>query len=71
MIPYSSLEMAKNDKSDDETNTLLLVIIAIILPPVAVYWVDGCGLHLFLNIILSIFFYLPGIFHALWLVLTK
>jgi uncharacterized membrane protein YqaE (UPF0057 family) len=50
-------------------NKILLVILAILLPPLAVYLEKGAGKHLLINILLCIFFYLPGIIHALYLVL--
>jgi uncharacterized membrane protein YqaE (UPF0057 family) len=50
-------------------NTLLLVIIAIVLPPLAVGLKAGIGFHLFLNILLTLLLYLPGLLHALWVVL--
>jgi uncharacterized membrane protein YqaE (UPF0057 family) len=50
-------------------NTLLLVIIAILLPPLAVGLKAGIGFHLFLNIILTLVVYVPGLLHALWIVL--
>ncbi|WP_372869980.1 YqaE/Pmp3 family membrane protein [Shewanella sp.] len=53
-----------------DTNKLLLVIIAILLPPVAVFLKDGAGKHLLLNIILCLFFFIPGVLHAVW-VITK
>lgn len=52
-----------------DTNTLLLIIIAILLPPVAVLLKDGVGLHLVLSIVLTLLFWLPGFIHALWLIL--
>jgi uncharacterized membrane protein YqaE (UPF0057 family) len=54
-----------------DTNKLLLVIIAILLPPLAVGLKLGIGGHFFLNILLCIFFWVPGLIHALWVVLTK
>lgn len=53
-----------------ELSTLLLVIIAILLPPLAVGLKSGVGGALILNIILTILFYLPGLLHALYVVLT-
>lgn len=50
-------------------NKLLLVIIAIFLPPLAVGLKDGIGFHLFLNILLTLLVYFPGLLHALWVVL--
>jgi len=55
--------------SDLQTNKLLLVIIAILLPPVAVGVKNGIGLSLVINIILCLLFWLPGLIHALWVVL--
>ena len=49
-------------------NKVLLIILAIILPPVAVFLKKGAGKDLLINIILCILFFLPGVIHALWLV---
>lgn len=54
-----------------DTNTLLLVIIAILLPPLAVLLVDGIGGPFLLSIILWLLFVIPGIIYALWRVLRK
>ncbi len=55
--------------SDLETNKLLMVIIAIFLPPVAVFLKKGVGASLLINIILTLLFWLPGFIHALLVVL--
>jgi uncharacterized membrane protein YqaE (UPF0057 family) len=52
-------------------NQLLLIIIAILLPPLAVGLKEGMGGHFILNIILCCFFWLPAILHAVWVVLKK
>ena len=49
-------------------NKTLLIIIAILLPPLAVFLNNGAGKDLLINIILCLFFYIPGILHALWLI---
>lgn len=49
-------------------NRLLSIIIAIFLPPVAVFMKKGVGEDLLINIILCMMMYVPGIIHALWLV---
>lgn len=49
-------------------NKVLLIVLAILLPPLAVFLKNGVGKDLLINIILCIFFWLPGIIHALWLV---
>lgn len=55
--------------ADAELNKLLLVIIAILLPPLAVGLKAGVGGALILNIILWLLFYIPGLIHALIVVL--
>jgi len=57
-------------KSSKKKAGLLLVILALLLPFVAVYLRKGAGKDLLINIILCIFFYVPGIIHALWVVLS-
>ena len=49
-------------------NKWVLIILAIIFPPIAVFLKSGVGKHLLINIVLCIFFYIPGILHALWLI---
>jgi len=51
-----------------DTNKLLLIIIAILLPPVAVFLKSGVGKDLLINIILCLLFFIPGVLHALWVV---
>ena len=54
-----------------DTNTLLQVIIAILLPPVAVFLKRGAGMALVINIVLTICLFVPGLIHALLIVLGK
>lgn len=49
-------------------NKLIHIIIAILLPPVAVFLKSGVGKDLIINIILSLIFFIPGVLHALWLI---
>lgn len=51
------------------TNKLLLVLIAFLLPPVAVGLERGFGRDFVINVILTIFFWLPGFIHALTVIL--
>jgi len=50
-------------------NKIVLLIIAVLLPPLAVFLNSGAGKDLVINIVLCLFFYIPGILHALWLIL--
>ncbi len=49
-------------------NKIVLIILAILLPPVAVFLKSGVGKDLIINIILCLLMFLPGVVHALWLV---
>jgi len=52
-------------------NKLIQIILAVILPPVAVFLKKGVGQDLIINIVLCIFFWIPGIIHAVWLSTKK
>jgi uncharacterized membrane protein YqaE (UPF0057 family) len=52
------------------TNTLLLVILAILLPPLAVYLHEGViNGKFWLDLLLTLLFFLPGVIYALIVVL--
>jgi uncharacterized membrane protein YqaE (UPF0057 family) len=50
--------------------TLVKIIFALLLPPVAAFLQVGLTVHFWLNLVLSLLFWVPGIIHALWLVVT-
>lgn len=41
-------------------------ILALLLPPVGVYLAYGLGTTLLLNIVLTVFGWIPGMIHAVW-----
>jgi uncharacterized membrane protein YqaE (UPF0057 family) len=47
------------------------ILIAILLPPLGVFLQVGIGLHFWLNILLTILGYIPGIIHAIWVITRK
>jgi uncharacterized membrane protein YqaE (UPF0057 family) len=47
---------------------VILIILAILLPPLAVYLHTKSGKSTILNVILCFFFWVPGILHALYLI---
>jgi len=49
-------------------NKLVQIILAILLPPLAVLLKNGVGKDLVINVVLCFFFWIPGVIHALWLV---
>ena len=50
---------------------VIRILLAIILPPVGVFLQVGLGLHFWLNILLTLCGYIPGIIHAIWVILRK
>ena len=50
---------------------VIRILLAIILPPVGVFLQVGIGLHFWLNILLTILGYAPGIIHAVWVIVKK
>lgn len=47
---------------------VLKIILAVLLPPVGVFLQVGLRGHFWLNILLTILGYLPGIIHAVWVI---
>lgn len=61
---------AKKSGADADTNLLLLVLIAILLPPLAVYLYEGeINNRFWISLILTLLGFLPGIIYALVLIL--
>ena len=50
---------------------IVRIIAAIVLPPLGVFLQVGIGFHFWLNILLTIFGYVPGIIHAICVILKK
>jgi uncharacterized membrane protein YqaE (UPF0057 family) len=49
---------------------IVKIILSIILPPVAAFMQVGASKHFWINIILTLMMGVPGMIHALWLVLS-
>ncbi|WP_082529310.1 YqaE/Pmp3 family membrane protein [Aurantimonas sp. Leaf443] len=47
---------------------VIRIILAILLPPVGVFMQVGLGKHFWINCILTLFGYIPGIIHAIWVI---
>ncbi|AYN93158.1 MULTISPECIES: YqaE/Pmp3 family membrane protein [Pseudomonas] len=50
---------------------LIRIICAIILPPLGVFLQVGLGGAFWLNILLTILGYIPGIIHAVWIIARR
>ncbi|WP_036554309.1 YqaE/Pmp3 family membrane protein [Nisaea denitrificans] len=51
--------------------TLLRLILTILLPPLGVFLTVGIGGHFWLNILLTILGYIPGIVHGVWVIAKR
>lgn len=50
---------------------LVKILLAIFLPPVGVFFQVGIGKHFWINIILTLLGFIPGIVHAVWVIAKK
>jgi uncharacterized membrane protein YqaE (UPF0057 family) len=57
--------------SDEKKMDVIRILIAILLPPLGVFLQIGFGLHFWLNILLTLLGYVPGIIHAVYIILTR
>jgi uncharacterized membrane protein YqaE (UPF0057 family) len=49
----------------------LRVVLSLILPPLGVFFKVGFGFHFWLNILLTLLGYIPGLVHAIWIIATR
>ena len=47
---------------------VLRIILSILLPPLGVFFQVGIGMHFWLNIVLTLCGYIPGLVHAIWII---
>ena len=51
--------------------SLLRLLLAVFLPPIGVLLTVGLGGAFFLNILLTLLGYIPGIIHAVWVIAKR
>ncbi len=47
---------------------LIRIILALFLPPLGVFLQVGFGLHFWLNIVLTLLGWIPGVIHAIYII---
>ena len=50
---------------------ILRIILAILLPPLGVFLQVGLTLHFWINVVLTLLGWLPGVVHAIWVIVTR
>ena len=56
---------------DEKAKDLIRIVLSLIIPPVGVFFQVGLGLHFWINIVLTLLGYFPGLIHAIWIILTR
>ena len=49
----------------------LRVVLSVLFPPLGVFLQVGFGLHFWLNVLLTLLGYVPGLIHAIWIIATR
>lgn len=44
------------------------IVVSIILPPLGVFWQVGLTKQFWINVLLTILGYIPGLVHAVWVI---
>lgn len=50
---------------------IVRIIVAILLPPLGVFLQEGIGAQFWINILLTLLGYIPGIIHAVWVIVKR
>ena len=50
---------------------VLRIVLSVVLPPLGVLLQVGLGLHFWLNILLTLLGYIPGLVHAIWIIASR
>lgn len=62
---------AQTLKPGRQTMDLIRILLSILLPPLGVFLQVGIGAQFWLNILLTLLGYIPGIVHAVWIIATR
>lgn len=67
----TSLVTAIYELAEVGVMTVVQIIAAILLPPLGVFLTVGIGGAFWLNILLTLLGYIPGIIHAIWIIAKR
>lgn len=56
---------------DSTIGDLLKILLAVLLPPLGVFMEVGLGKHFWINLILTLFGFVPGVVHAVYIIATR
>lgn len=50
---------------------VIRIILSILIPPLGVFLQVGLGVDFWINILLTLLGYIPGLIHAIWIITKK
>lgn len=50
---------------------VIRILVSILLPPLGVFLQVGIGLQFWINIVLTLLGYVPGVLHAVWIIARR
>lgn len=50
---------------------IIRIVLAVLIPPLGVFLQVGIGIDFWINILLTLFGYIPGLVHAIWIIAKK
>jgi len=56
---------------EEKTKDIIRILLSVIIPPIGVFLQVGIGLHFWLNLLLTFMGYIPGLIHAIWVIVKK
>lgn len=56
---------------DSMLGDVFKIVLAVILPPLGVLMEVGLGLHFWINILLTLLGFVPGVVHAVYIIATR
>ena len=57
--------------SSASTSDLLRLLLSVLLPPLGVFLQEGIGAQFWINVLLTLFGYVPGLVHAVWIIARR
>lgn len=57
--------------SSDGSADLIRVILSVLLPPLGVFLQEGIGPQFWINVLLTLLGYVPGLVHAVWIIARR
>lgn len=53
------------------TEDLLRILLAVLLPPLGVFLQEGLDKQFWINVLLTLLGYIPGLVHAVWIIARR